>query len=348
MRRSLLSAAFLAVAALGSAHAHHSRAAFDLGRSVVLDARITEVRWTNPHVFYIGEVVDQRGQKEEWTFEGHSISGLTRQGWSKDTLKVGDRVQIVVNRHRDPQKKFALIDHVRLADGRMVYSLGKPLPDDSVAAEPSKDFSGNWQFKFPGTPEEVRRRVLLGAGGPPADLPYTPKGRAQAAAYDANKNPTYTCEPVSLPTLLMAVYQYKWIREPDRIVIRKEHFDNADRVVHLKQTAPPRDYQPNPLGFSVGRFEADGTLVIETTGFSPVRWGSVPGVDSSDKKRIVERYKLIEGGRAMSLSYTMEDTEYFTGPFTRSGTFVKKPDSDFAPQPPCDLGTAQQHLQFGE
>jgi hypothetical protein len=43
-----------------------------------------------------------------------------------------------------------------------------------------------------------------------------------------------------------------------------------------------------------GRFEPDGTLVVETTRFSPVRWGNHPAVDSSEKKRIVERYKLID------------------------------------------------------
>jgi hypothetical protein len=347
MKRTV--AALWLMVVLDIAQAHHSRAAFDLNKNVILQTEITAVRWTNPHAFYVGTVVNSKGQREEWTFEGHSISGLTRQGWSKATLNIGDKVQMVVNPHRDAQKHFGLIDHVRLADGRIMYSIGRPL---SAAAgtqvQPSSDFSGNWQFRIPGTPEEVRQRVLLGSGGPAADLPYTPKARAQVAAYDPKKNPALTCEPISLPALLTTVYEFKWIRSSDRIVIRKEQYDDADRVIHLKNTARPANYKPNPLGYSVGRFEQDGTLVVETTGFSPVRWGNGPSVDSSDKKRIVERYKLIDGGSGMSLSYTFEDSEYFTKPVTRQGAYFKTKNREFAQQPRCDVEAAQQHLKFDE
>ena len=346
MKRLFAVACSLAVVT-GGVQAHHSRAPFDLTKDAVLKVRITDVRWTNPHVFYVGEVTNDKGQKEEWTFEGHSIVGLTRLGWSKETLKAGDEVQISVNPHRDSTKRFALIDHVQMGDGRVMYSLGRPPTQPAqVPVLPSTDFSGNWQFRFPGTPEQVRQRVLLGTGGPSRDLPYTDLAQAQVAAYDPKKNPVLTCEPLSLPALLMTVYDYKWSRSADRIVIRKEHYDEATRDIHLKTTKPPPGYKANPIGFSVGRFEADGTFVVETTGFSPVRWGNGTGVDSSDKKRIVERYKLIEGGLGLSLSYTLEDPVYFTKPVTREGVFFKKPDSEFVQQPPCDIEAAQQHLKF--
>jgi hypothetical protein len=79
--------------------------------------------------------------------------------------------------------------------------------------------------------------------------------------------------------------------------------------------------------------------------FSPARWGNHRGVDSSEKKRIVERYKLMDGGMGMSLTYTQEDPMYFTGPVTASGTFTKSYDSTLAQRPPCDLEAAQEHLR---
>lgn len=345
--KRLIGVALSLVLVAGGAEAHHSRAPFDLSKEGVLKARITQVRWTNPHVFYVGEVTNDKGQKEEWTFEGHSIVGLTRLGWSKETLKAGDEVEITVNPHRDGEKRFALIDHVRMGDGRVMYSLGQPPAAVAQApVQPSADFTGNWQFRFPGTPEQVRQRVLLGAGGPPKDLPYTAKAQAQVDAYDPLKNPVLTCEPLSLPALLMTVYEYKWSRSADRVVIRKEHYEEATRVIYLKAKTPPAGYKPNPVGFSVGRFEADGTFVVETSRFSPMRWGNGIGVDSSDQKRIVERYKLIDGGKGLSLSYTLEDPVYFTKPIAREGVFFKKPDVEFVQQPPCDLDAAQQHLKF--
>src|SRR4051794_25374609 len=70
------------------AQAHHSRAQFQLDKLTPMTATITRVRWSNPHVFYAGTVVNDQGVKEEWVFEGHSISGLVRQGWSEDLVKV--------------------------------------------------------------------------------------------------------------------------------------------------------------------------------------------------------------------------------------------------------------------
>jgi len=348
-RGRAIGAALVLAAVMTTADAHHSRAAFQLDKLSVMKVTVTRVRWSNPHVFYAGTVVNEKGVAEEWIFEGHSISGLARAGWSEDTLEVGDRVDVYVNRHRDSTKHFALLDHVVMADGKTYWSVGQP-PAGAVAKrppiEPSQDFSGNWRFRFPGTPEQVRERVLLGQAGPDASRPYTALGKAQVAKYDADQNPALTCEPISMPAILMTVYEYKWIRHPDRIVIEKEQYNDSTRTIWLKSTARPPGYEPNPMGFSVGRFEADGTLVVETTGFSAVRWGNGQGIDSSEKKQIVERYRLLDGGMGLSLSYTLEDPVYYTAPVSGAGTFTKSYDSEFAKNPPCDLEAARQHLKF--
>ncbi len=342
----LIVATLILVAVCAAANAHHSRAPFQLDKTVVLDAKVKNVSWSNPHVYFIGSVVNEKGQVEEWTFEGHSISGLVRLGWTKNTLKAGDVVKVVVNPHRDPSKKFALVDHVVMADGVKYYSAGtSPQSATRPVVEPSKDFSGNWRYKFPGTPAEVRARILAGPQPPSLDQPFTEKGRAQAKAYKESDNPAYSCGPISLPYLLMTVYEYKWIRQADRILIKKEQQEHADRVIYLKATARPAGYKPNSLGHSVGRFEADGTLVVETTGFNAVRWGGGYGIDSSDQKRIVERYKLSNDGMSLSLSYTFEDPVYFTKPVTAQGEFAKTPNVEFVDQA-CDPQAARRHLQY--
>jgi hypothetical protein len=344
-----LTLALSALLVAGSASAHHSRAQFQLDETVTLKAKITRVRWSNPHVFVAGMVTNDKGVAEEWVFEGHSIAGLSRLGWTKDTLKPGDQVQMIVNRSRDRTKLFGLMDSVILADGKKLYSVGVP-PQNAVAqrppVEPSKDFTGNWRFRFPGTPEEIRKRVLLGSQGPKPDGPYTPRAKAQVAKFNVNDNPALTCEPISLPSVLMTVYEYKWTRHPDRIVIQKEQYAEATRTIWLTKKARPAAYKPNPMGFSLGHFEPDGTLVIETTGFNALKWGNGQGIDSSEKKRIVERYKLTEDGMGISLSYTQDDPVYFTRTMTGQGTFAKAPTVEFANQPACDLEAAREHLKF--
>jgi len=329
--------------------AHHSRAAFQLDVKSEMKARITKVRWTNPHVFLVGDVVNDKGQAEEWTFEGHSISGLSRAGWTKDTVNEGEELLLVVYKHRDADKHFALMDHVVLPDGRIVYSVGLPPVDPNAPRppiKPSTDFSGNWKYVFPGTPDQVRQRILLGTPPPSKEGAYTAKARAQVAAYRENDNPTLRCIPATLPYLLMTVYEYKWIRYSDRIVIEKEQFNESTRVIHLDGKPRPAHFKPNPLGYSVGHFEKDGALVVETSGFSAAPWGNGAGIDSGVQKKIVERYRLVNGGLGLSLSYTHEDPEYFTKLQSAQGTFQKMPDFHFAQNPPCDLKTAQQHLAY--
>jgi hypothetical protein len=327
---------------------HHSRAPFDLSRKVEMKARITDVRWSNPHVFLVGTVTDAQGRAEEWTFEGHSISGLVRAGWTRDTVRAGDELTLVVNPHRDAGKHFALMDHVFLPGGRKLYSVGVPPVDPAIpkaAVQPSKDFSGNWKVQFPGTPEQARARVLLGPAPPVKDGPYTPKAREQVARYAVDDNPALRCLPPTLPYLIATVYEYRWIRHADRIVIEKEQFNEGTRVIHLGDAKRPADYRPNPLGFSVGRFEPDGTLVVTTTGFSPEPWGNGTGIDSGPRKRITERYRLAPDGLGLTVSYTQEDPDYFTSPVSGEGRFVKMPDTGFVRNPPCDLGAAREHLK---
>jgi hypothetical protein len=333
-----------------AAMAHHSRAMFDLDHTVEMKATITKVRWTNPHVFLEGDVVTASGKTEMWTFEGHSISGLVRVGWTKDTVKQGDHLTLVVNVHRDPAKHFALMERIVLPTGKVMYSVEQPPVVAGATApkiSPSTDFSGNWRYRFPGTPEEVRARILKGAGAPSTDGPYTPKAIAQIKQYKEDDNPTYRCLPISLPALLMTVYEYKWVRYPDRIVILKEQYQGDDRTIWLNNAKRPASYKPDQLGYSVGHFES-GTLVVDTSGFSAQPWGNASGLDSSTQKHVVERYRLINGGLGLELSYTVTDPVYYTRTVENMGTFTKSADSEFAKQPKCDLKAAQQHIQFEE
>ena len=212
---------------------------------------------------------------------------------------------LVVNVHRDPTKHFALMEHIVLPTGKIMYSVEQaPVVAGAVAPKinPSTDFSGNWRYRFPGTPEEVRARILKGAGAPSTEGPYTPKAVAQIKLYKEDDNPTYRCLPISLPALLMTVYEYKWVRYPDRIVVLKEQYQDDDRTIWLNNARRPASYKPDQLGYSTGHFETDGTLVVETSGFSAQPWGNASGLDSSTQKRVVERYRLSNGGLGLELS----------------------------------------------
>ena len=83
------------------AWAHHSHANYNTTEFMTLSGTITEVAWTNPHVWVYMEVPDAQGVPHMWALEGGSIAALTRGGWQRDSVKPGDKVTVRCHHVRD-------------------------------------------------------------------------------------------------------------------------------------------------------------------------------------------------------------------------------------------------------
>jgi Family of unknown function (DUF6152) len=109
--------ALLATARL-SAHHKIENAFYDVTHAVTLNGAISRVDWQNPHVYVYVEVRDA-GQSQTWRLEGEAPAALMRAGWTKDTLKAGDRV--TVHGFLPRQSQFILLAggaSLDLPDGR--------------------------------------------------------------------------------------------------------------------------------------------------------------------------------------------------------------------------------------
>ena len=75
--------------------AHHSFSTmYDSTKPVEMKGTVTKVEWTNPHARFYIDVKDAKGQLQNWNFEMASPNVLTRNGWKRDTLKIGDQVTV--------------------------------------------------------------------------------------------------------------------------------------------------------------------------------------------------------------------------------------------------------------
>jgi hypothetical protein len=100
--------------------AHHSFAAeFDYDAMGTIEGEVIEVLFVNPHVRYFVAVVDAAGNEAIWDTQTSSVSALTRYGWSKDTIELGDKVKFTGNLGRDNTRKLWIREAV-LEDGTTV------------------------------------------------------------------------------------------------------------------------------------------------------------------------------------------------------------------------------------
>jgi len=83
--------------------AHHSFSAeFDSTKPLKLTGTVTKVEWMNPHIWFYIDVKDETsGKVENWGWEMGSPNGLMRQGWTRNSMKVGDSVSVEGSRAKD-------------------------------------------------------------------------------------------------------------------------------------------------------------------------------------------------------------------------------------------------------
>jgi hypothetical protein len=333
--RLLLLVALLGFPALTVAH--HSRANFAADTTVEISGTLQEFVWRNPHVYLKIDAPDASGEPQSWLIEAHSITGMKGHGWSKETLSPGAQVTVVGRPDRNPNKRYVLMSYVQMADGSQMFAMNRNRQQGrGHGIPPSLDFSGTWTL-------DLSTRDVLLAGGPPDDWPYTELGQELALQYDRLDDPENDCEPVGLPQMTLYPYGTNWSRETDRIVIEKEHLDEQ-RIIYLDVLPPEAaDAPASYVGTSVGRFESERHLVVETTGFLATRWGIMNGIDSSGQKKVTESFMLAADGLVLDLSYVIEDPVYLTEPVTVSGRLLKAPNRAFT-RYGCDSENARQHL----
>ena len=100
--------------------AHHAFAAeFDASKAVRLSGPLTKIEWANPHAFFYIDVKDDHGNTVNWGCEAASPGALTRRGFRKADLKLGNTIVVDGYVARDGSH---LIDarRITLSDGRIV------------------------------------------------------------------------------------------------------------------------------------------------------------------------------------------------------------------------------------
>jgi len=98
--KTIFPAAVLLLLVSGIASAHHAAAGIDRSKTVTVEGVVKSFKWANPHSWIEMEVTKD-GRTELWNFEMLPPSYLIQAGWTKNSVKPGDRVTVVANGFMD-------------------------------------------------------------------------------------------------------------------------------------------------------------------------------------------------------------------------------------------------------
>jgi hypothetical protein len=102
MKFAVVAAGALMLLASVPAIAHHSFAAeFDATKPIKLTGTVTKIEWMNPHAYFYIDVKEADGKVTNWGMEMGSPNGLMRQGWSRNSMKIGQEVTVEGSRAKD-------------------------------------------------------------------------------------------------------------------------------------------------------------------------------------------------------------------------------------------------------
>jgi hypothetical protein len=97
--------------------AHHGLAAYDTTKVMTVKGTVTDFQFINPHVEIYLDVEGADGKVQKWVAEGVSVGNMARGGWTKNTLKAGDRITVVGNAAKNGSHAMTF-SKVVTADGK--------------------------------------------------------------------------------------------------------------------------------------------------------------------------------------------------------------------------------------
>jgi hypothetical protein len=231
----------------------------------------------------------------------------------------------------------------RLPDGRPNLAARAPR-----AADGKPDLSGVWHVQ-PNTREEMKKLfgndvdtievpgmeidtvskygINILQDFKREDWPMKPAGfmvMKQRAEGGPEAFPPTHCLPAGIPISTMLSEVSKIVQTPGLIVIMLEL--GGTRQIYTDGRKHMADPSPSWLGYSVGRWEGE-TLVVETIGFNGKSWLDIIGHPQSEATRLTERYRRRDFGH-MDIEMTIDDSTYYTKPFTVKVTHELQADDD--------------------
>ena len=125
IRRQVLAlAAVLGIFMAGSPLVAHHSWPVGYSKLVTVKGTVTEFSWQNPHPMITLDVRTDDGRAEKWMVGGPAINRMEANGWTRNTIKVGDMLTGIGYQFADGQK-IVRLEKAILANGKEMKLYGR-------------------------------------------------------------------------------------------------------------------------------------------------------------------------------------------------------------------------------
>jgi|SRR5579862_2970569 len=185
---------------------------------------------------------------------------------------------------------------------------------------PRRDLSGSWTGPLEPKLGEVPPLTALGQARFKLNIPDPFSARSN--------DPWRTCDPFGFPrSATNETRGITFAQMPGRMVIMTQ-YGKVWRVVWMDGRELPKNVgakggpDPTWYGTSVGHWDGDNTLVVDTNGVDDRTWVDRRGYPHSVDMRVEERYTRVDHN-TLEFTVSIDDPKIYTKPFVAATTRYK-------------------------
>jgi hypothetical protein len=216
-----------------------------------------------------------------------------------------------------------------------------------TAPAPVHDLNGVWMLRNPDS-----MRSFAGATFTKEEPELTPWAQTKYKEAKASNGGVYTlattndpvltkCDPPGLPRVYFHPYPFEFIHTPKYTLMLYE-YDHTNRRIYTDGRSLPDDPDPTWMGYSVGHWEGDTTLVVETVGFNDKTWLDRLGHPHSTQLRVTERFRRVDRDH-LQVDITMQDPKALAKPWSTTFYSELRPKWELG-----EISCAGDYLDFSK
>jgi hypothetical protein len=332
-------------AALLPGQSSHS-ATYDTERRVHLEGAVTRIDWVNPHAFLFIDARGAGGEVVNWAVEIGEPLVLERQGWSRNSLRIGEVVTMEGNPARG-QKRQAYAESVTRG-GQRIFNIRQEAssvpagavprwPDGKVRLGPAPGTKGYWGTAnvsdlFENSAQNRSTLIPMNRDGLLVNLsdadrvaPLQPWAKAIYEFRQRNllkDDPYNRCVPPGGPRQFLMPNGFQFIEQPElgRILILLGGGNRNWRMIYTdgRPASLASEAVLTYYGNSVGHWEGD-TLVVDSAGYNEGFWFSKGGLPHTEALHLIERFTRSDLG-TLRYEVTIDDPRAYTRNWTGAWT----------------------------